>query len=601
MQRIAPSRRFDILLIKPSHYDNDGYVIRWLKSTMPSNSLAVVNGLALGAAERRVLGDDVEISVRAMDETNTHVALPKIIRAFKDNNFVGFVGLVGVQSNEFPRAMDIARALRAAGIKVVIGGFHVSGSIAMLPDVPAEIREATDLGISLFLGECEEHLDEVIRDAARDALKPMYRHMAELPDIGSIPAPPFLASEFVKRTVGNVTSFDAGRGCPYQCSFCTIINVQGRKSRYRTPDSVEHIIRSNFAQGVDRFFITDDNFARNKEWEAIYDRIIKLREVDGLDVRFMIQVDTLCHKIPGFIEKSRRAGVTRVFIGLENVNPANLLAAKKRQNKLTEYRRMLLAWKDAGIMTFAGYILGFPNDTPESIARDIQIIQQELPIDALEFFVLTPLPGSEDHKVLAGKGVDMDADLNKYTLENVVTDHPQMSRATWQAVYESAWSQFYSDAHLETILRRAHASGIDMKRLALALLWFSIAVPVEGLHPLQTGILRLKRRDERRPGLPREPWLEFYLRQGVDTVRKAWGFLAHWRKLSAMCRRIAAEDPARTYTDLALTPVSADGEEQMKLYSQTAEAQAAVTRERRVAAKGAGRMADVEAAQQAPM
>ena len=94
-----------------------------------------------------------------------------------------------------------------------------------------------------------------------------------------------------------MTSFDAGRGCPFQCSFCTIINVQGRKSRYRSADSVEQILRMNWKQGVNRFFITDDNFARNKDWEAIYDRIIKLREVDGMDVRFMIQVDTLCHRI----------------------------------------------------------------------------------------------------------------------------------------------------------------------------------------------------------------------------------------------------------------------------------------------------------------
>ena len=89
-----------------------------------------------------------------------------------------------------------------------------------------------------------------------------------------------------------------------------------------------------------------------------------------------------------------------MFIGLENINPANLIAAKKRQNKITEYRKMLLAWKQAGVITYAGYILGFANDTPESIRQDIEIIKKELPLDMLEFFVLTPLPGSEDHKVL---------------------------------------------------------------------------------------------------------------------------------------------------------------------------------------------------------
>ena len=75
-----------------------------------------------------------------------------------------------------------------------------------------------------------------------------------------------------------------------------------------------------------------------------------------------------------------------MFIGLENINPANLIAAKKRQNKITEYRKMLLAWKRVGIMTFAGYILGFPNDTPESIRHDLEIIKKELPLDILEFF-----------------------------------------------------------------------------------------------------------------------------------------------------------------------------------------------------------------------
>ena len=80
-------------------------------------------------------------------------------------------------------------------------------------------------------------------------------------------------------------------------------------------------------------------------------------------------------------------------------------------------------------MTWAGYILGFPTDTPESIARDIEIIKNELPIDILEFFCLTPLPGSEDHKKLYLNGVPMEPDMNKYDLEHVCTAHPRMSQA----------------------------------------------------------------------------------------------------------------------------------------------------------------------------
>jgi Radical SAM superfamily len=369
-------RRFQLILIKPSHYDDQGYVIQWFRSVMPSNSLAALYGLAVDARERQVLGTDVEIDVTPIDETNTRIKVKRIIAQLKRHGGFGLVGLVGVQSNQYPRAIDIARQLRAAGVQVVIGGFHVSGCLSMLDGIQPDLQIALDIGVSLFAGESEERLDGLLRDAAGGSLQPIYNFLNDLPAIESAPVP-FLLREHVKRTAGNYSTFDAGRGCPYQCSFCTIINVQGRKSRSRSPDDVERIIRQNWAEGIHRFFITDDNLARNKEWEPILDRIIKLRTDEGIAVSLMIQVDTLCHKISNFVEKCANAGVTRVFIGLENINPDNLLGAKKRQNKITEYRKLLLAWKTKGIVTYAGYILGFPNDTPESIARDISIMQRE--------------------------------------------------------------------------------------------------------------------------------------------------------------------------------------------------------------------------------
>src|SRR6202161_3555593 len=133
-------KRFTLILIKPSHYDDDGYVIQWLRSAIPSNTLAVINGLALDCQERRVLGDDVDIVIKALDETNTHIRPAWIARELAEEP--GMVALIGVQSNQFPRAMDIARPLRAAGVQVCIGGFHVSGCMAMLPEMPDDMKEA---------------------------------------------------------------------------------------------------------------------------------------------------------------------------------------------------------------------------------------------------------------------------------------------------------------------------------------------------------------------------------------------------------------------------------------------------------------------------
>jgi hypothetical protein len=293
-------------------------------------------------------------------------------------------------------------------------------------------------------------------------------------------------------------------------------------------------------------------------------------------------VDTLCHKLPNFIEKCARAGVRRVFIGLENINPDNLLGAKKRQNKITEYRKMLLAWKEAGIWTYAGYILGFPNDTPDSIRRDIEIVKQELPLDMLEFFVLTPLPGSEDHKVLADKGVAMDPDLNKYDVEHVVTAHPRMSETEWQGIYWEAWKLYYTREHMATILKRAQAKGINIYRLMLIMLWFACSVAVEGVHPLQGGIVRLKSRRERRPELRRESVLVFYPRLAWEFVSKQARLTLHAFRLYRMCKRVSAAPDGSSYMDTALTPVCEDELETLELFSQNKAARDAVAHARKI-------------------
>ena len=132
---------FRIILIKPSHYDDDGYVIQWGRSSVPSNTMAAVYGLATDCAERHVLGPDVRIAVTAYDETNTRITPERIVgdaRELRAN--AASCMLIGVQSNQFPRAVDLAVQFRAHGLPVVIGGFHTSGCVAMLPDAPGRSR-----------------------------------------------------------------------------------------------------------------------------------------------------------------------------------------------------------------------------------------------------------------------------------------------------------------------------------------------------------------------------------------------------------------------------------------------------------------------------
>jgi len=286
-------------------------------------------------------------------------------------------------------------------------------------------------------------------------------------------------------------------------------------------------------------------------------------------------VDTLCHRIPYFIEKAGRAGVTRAFIGLENINPDNLQAAGKKQNKITEYRKLMQAWRSVGVMTCAGYILGFPGDTPERILNDIRIIQRELPVDLLEFFVLTPLPGSADHRMLYESGAWMDPDMNKYDLNHVTARHPEMSTEEWGRVYRQAWDAYYTPEHIETVLRRARANNMSVGKMMFLMLWFYGCMKFEGVHPLEGGYFRHKYRLDRRPEMPIENPFVFYPRRMAEVVRNHAGILAMLWKFGRMRRRIKADPAALNYTDLALTLVSKAEETELEIFTQQEEASAA--------------------------
>jgi hypothetical protein len=357
-----------------------------------------------------------------------------------------------------------------------MGGFHVSGCIAMLPTLPADLQEALDLGIHLFAGKAEGRMAELLCDVAHGTAKPIYKYLNDLPEMAAA-VHPILPREVVTRVAGHYSSFDAGRGCPFQCSFCTIINVQGRKSRYRTPDNVEAIVRANAAQGVTRFFVTDDNFARNRNWEPILDRLIELREREKFKIRLILQVDTLCHRILGFIEKAARAGCNAVFIGLENIN-------------------------------------------------------------SVEFLYPTPLPGSEDHKNLYTRGV------------------PE----AWMRTYADAWKRYYTDEHVETILRRAVANGLNPTKILDAMMIFSGSSRIEGVHPLQFGLVRHKVRTRRRYGMPIVNPLVFYPWRAFDFLKVAAQWLRLVRRYRRIMARVVADPASRSYIDEALHPYAGRNE-----------------------------------------
>ena len=489
--------RLHLYLVKPSKYDDEGYVVRHWRGVLPSNTLSCLYALTEDVRRRAVL-PDVDMQISVIDEMVQKVPLEKIARLNRRSGERAVVCLVGVQTNQFPRAADMALELRREDVPVILGGFHVSGVLALFPGVSPEIQQLLDAGVSVVAGEVEHQWAEVLRDAHQGTLKPIYNYLSELPDLWDAPIS-LINKQYLGRFISsNFGTIDCSRGCPFNCSFCTIINVQGRKSRHRSPEAIAATLRRNTVEsGVNFYFFTDDDFARNPAWEAVFDQIIALR-AEGLPITFMIQVDTLSYKIPGFVEKASRAGCSNVFIGMESINPKNLKAAGKTQNHVEEYRSLIDAWHDAQVSTHVGYIIGFPHDTEESVREDIQRLMRDVQPHRASFFMLTPLPGSRDHKQMVDAGAPMDTDFNRFDSFHASMPHPNFSDETWTRAYRDAWKSFYSFANMKAVLSRAHPDNYwDILK---NFYWYKNSALNEGAHPMISGFFRIKDRKSRRPG-----------------------------------------------------------------------------------------------------
>jgi len=532
-------KSINLVLIRPSQYDDEGFVIRYFRGVLPSNTLACMRSLTYEFSGRWEKESGITIKTEEYDESVSVIPFKKIARRNKNQNKV-VVAIVGVQSNQFPRASDIAKRFTNLGIKTLIGGFHVSGIISVFKKVTPEIQELIDMGVTIVHGEAEDRWESILSDVVAEKEKLLYI-MSEFPDISDKPVPQPDARYMKKFAIPYIGTVDCSRGCPFNCSFCTVINVQGHKMRYRSAESVLEKIRDNYNRGITEYFFTDDNFSRNPNWEPIIDGLISMNEDEGMDMSFMMQVDTNCNRIRNFVEKAARGGCTQVFIGMESLNPENLIAAGKKQNKVENYESFINDWHNAGIMTHVGYIIGFPYDTPESVRDDIEKLKNKILVDQASFFILTPLPGSMDHYNLVQSGVYIDPDLNKYDSFHTVTEHPRMTREEVFKAYQDAWDSFYDLDNLKKILMRIGRKAYW--NVFKNIVWYKNSM-LEPRHPMVAGFIRLKNRKNVRPGTRVMGIYEYYMmrvRELIGGFAKRVKFFFDLQELWLITRK--PEDP----------------------------------------------------------
>ncbi len=504
------TEELDITLIRPTNYTDDGYPIQTRIGVIRSNTLTQMGTLARDLVNYPFF-KHMSLNVRLIDEAIQRVPVKEILKRSKVHGVKSLVMLVGVQTNQYPRAQDIASWFLPHGVSVLIGGFHVSGMLSMI-SLTADLRSAMLNGIILVAGEVEGgRLPAVVEDIVKGQAQPLYNFLNPTPDLMNLPMPRFTKEDF-RGFASPYSTLDTGRGCVFTCDFCTIINVQGRTMRWRDPEQiVEFVRRSYYDAGVTHCFFTDDNLARNPRWRDIFAGLIRLREEEKIPFTFMMQSDLAARKMPGgdFFALAARAGCDQVFFGVESVNRENLRSQAKFQNQVSEYKDLVAHCHSLGIATHPGYILGLPFDTPESIGQDISELQR-MGFDSASFYILSPLPGSKDHQDWWRGRKWMDPDFNTYDSAHVAVAPERMTRDELKQAYNKAWEQFYSIEHMVNVLKVWRHN----RRYYWGKLFFYAAYlyasRIERLHPMNCGFWTVRYRRDRRSGWPLEAFLPFW-------------------------------------------------------------------------------------------
>lgn len=523
--------RVTVLLVAPSSYDDDGFVIRFWKGVIATCGLVTLADLTRRAL-KSFLPEKAGFKVKMYEDgIFLHSLLLGLEGLFWSSKrffwrLLGYdskliIGFVSVQSHQFQRMTDLIERWQSRGATCVIGGPHVTASISAMLDgigdrgegpvpcphkMPAEIVALQEQGVIVFHGEAEQHSESgswAWQDVLSDIVygKPRRLYRGGCPDMSQMPLPKVKKKRinfFARRMIPINTS----RGCPFKCKFCSVVTMQGRKMRCRSPE----IITDYFANlcrehGCARVFITDDNFARSRYRDEVLEVLERMR-AQGNKISFMVQADVdACIKDKELISRLAKAGCVMIFFGIESLNQKNLEEAGKKQNLKQDLGDLFAKCHENNIIVHASYMIGFQYDTVNSVAKEVDQLFS-YGADHASFYIRGPVPGCEDWIRLVAGGVDIDPNMDTYDSEHCVTTYGLgMSADECEEAYKDAWRRFYTLPNMKKARQRFSdkAAKWDLLRVHL---WYWWAVNVERLHPMQCGFYRFRPYWDRREGAP---------------------------------------------------------------------------------------------------
>src|SRR5262245_12596393 len=466
-----------VVIVKPSKYGVDGSVERFRWGFMPN---ATVQYLAALTPER--VGDTA-CSVRAIDEyVQTDLEYLKSFESAPGTRTL--VALVGVQSHQFHRALDLAALAVSHGSLAVIGGPH---------PMTCDTTEAQGRGPSFALSEAELVWIRILEDAARGELEPVYggdqRWQARLESPVVIPPP----RKELRRYVVPLLGVYPARGCPYSCNFCSVIKIAGHAIRSQPIETTLATLRAAKGGGVRMVMFTSDNF--NKYADAV--PLLEAMIAEEIRIPFFVQCDAMVERQPEFVELLGRAGCFQIFVGAESFSVAALRGVHKFHNTPSRYAEIVRMCRENRISSHFSNIIGFPSDTEESIREHVEMLRRLSP-DVASFYILTPIPGTEQYDDFLAQGWITEEELDRFDGTTTTWKHPNLDGRRLSDLLFKSYRDFYDWKHIAHRVARVGRGQKDFRTAETLFAMAGAAVQARmsaraRVHPMAGGVGHLRR------------------------------------------------------------------------------------------------------------
>lgn len=464
-----------VVIIKPSKYMVDGTVERFYRGFMPNSTVPHIKSMVPAFVNHQ------PTETRAIDEY-VYTDLEYLSLLVPARNSRTLVALVGVQSHQFHRALDLAALAHRNGCMTVIGGPHV---------MTCDTSMFHGRGVSFAQCEAELVWGEILEDAASGELKPLYgaglRWQENLDSPVLIPP----SREELKRYIVPMLGVYPARGCPFLCNFCSVTKISGRKIRSQSIATTMASLRAAKSSGVSTVKFTSDNFNKYPQAESLLQAMID----EKMDMKFFVQCDTQIAKQESLVELLARAGCYQIFVGVESFDRETLIAANKRQNRPDAYHNIVRLCRAHGISSHFSNIIGFPQDTEESIHGHLEVLRSISPNWA-SFYILCPIPGTEQYDDFMQQSLIVEPNLDRFDTTCLTWKHPNLSPERLEELLYECYRKFNSVGHsLSNVqkISRQNGRGTLMERFgSLAMSLFIRYCASRKTHPMSGGVMRAK-------------------------------------------------------------------------------------------------------------